>query len=351
MRVQLGVMPDEFMDYPELVRQLQHIVGAGNYDARLGHPQDAALTPGEARVLTLVQAALRRAAAEARADAGGGGDGTGEEEQSIAGTSANAALRAIVTHAARGVAAEARLLRPLCARVRWAFENVPRCVLVALARYWGDSATEAAPHLELAYACVRMSEPGTGLRTTAVALDYEQARLWPLRRPCGAPRAPALIIKFPLPLLASWALRFRLRRVHAPVSVSPHVSPAPRSAIKRPPETAPLSPDKAVQLLEMAHIAISRRLQEAGQLGADYVASGVRDARTYATVRRVLRDRADEGIDGVLRGFKGAAKTQGHLGHMLDLLPTAQDAVQIHAAVGARPALAPCHLSPASWLR
>eukprot|EP00892_Ulva_mutabilis_P004909 jgi/Ulvmu1/2790/UM140_0020.1 len=78
------------------------------------------------------------------------------------------------------------------------------------------------------------------------------------------------------------------------------------------------------QKLEVAHVVVSRRLQEAGALGTDYVAA---EERNRLIVREVQRAFADAG--DAQTAAEDAPKS---LGRYLDRLPTAQEAIDYHLA-------------------
>lgn len=85
-----------------------------------------------------------------------------------------------------------------------------------------------------------------------------------------------------------------------------------------------------MQKLELANVVVSRRLQEAGALGADYVAA---EQRNEMIVREALRQFA------AARGDAQAAAEEAprSLGRFLDRLPTAQEAVDYHLSTSAPP--------------
>lgn len=96
-----------------------------------------------------------------------------------------------------------------------------------------------------------------------------------------------------------------------------------------------------VQMVDLTYVVAARRLQEAGQLGAarvDFTPAADRDRMINARVRRTLRD-ADGDVQAVLRAQREELGAPGHLGHLLESLPTAEDAVDISHS-----ARAPCSL-------
>lgn len=83
----------------------------------------------------------------------------------------------------------------------------------------------------------------------------------------------------------------------------------------------------AVQKLELAHVVVSRRLQEAGALGSNYVGA---EERNSLIVREVQRAFAASDGDA-----QAAAEEARPLGRYLDRLPTAKEAVDYHLSTSA----------------
>lgn len=102
-----------------------------------------------------------------------------------------------------------------------------------------------------------------------------------------------------------------------------------------------------MQLVEMAHVIVSRRLQEVGALGdlkTTYSRPRDRDHMIFANVRRRL-DEAWGDCEAVVQAFRSHSGTRpppGHLGFLLDELPTAADAVNAYLSWRANPASAAC---------
>lgn len=94
----------------------------------------------------------------------------------LKGRRVNEVASALMAAEAARVLRDAALLRPLCTAVRWAWENTPRNVTVGIVRYWGDRPEDTAAHLEVAYACTRLSRQNDGLRAASVAMFFDNVR-------------------------------------------------------------------------------------------------------------------------------------------------------------------------------
>jgi hypothetical protein len=90
-----------------------------------------------------------------------------------------------------------------------------------------------------------------------------------------------------------------------------------------------------MQVLELAHMAISRRLQEAGVLGGPsvYLSPEERDGLIFEEACRHLR-LAGGNCDMVLRAFREDPDASGHLSMFLDQLPSASTAVDVFFKAG-----------------
>jgi hypothetical protein len=168
--LQLGALP-QGSNAPAAIDFLLRYVPWDGADATVPAPDAPDLEAGDKAMLHLCEdmylAALRGSNHAA--------SGAGDETSSIAGASVNGAVVAIMAAEASKVA-EGGLWPRVAASVRWAFENAPRNVPVALVRYWGDREGDGLAQLEVAYACARLGQPGKGLREAARALTYEQVR-------------------------------------------------------------------------------------------------------------------------------------------------------------------------------
>ena len=176
------------MDY------LYSLVPVSAADAVLPSLSSPTLTRGDAAMMQLVEELYNEAlgigtAAVADSDDGDGSafasdsddsdeeqDGAAGERVSAEGMSVNELASTLMEVEAGRVLRQGVLLRPLCAAVRWAFENLPRNVPVALVRLWGDRPEDTAAHLEVAYACTRLSRSGDGLRAAARSMQYVDVR-------------------------------------------------------------------------------------------------------------------------------------------------------------------------------
>jgi hypothetical protein len=170
--VQVNALPPR-SNAPTVIDFVLSFVPADAYDAILPSPADPSLTPGSATLLTLAEDLLN-SALEDKAD--GGSTVPKVTRTQIGGQRANWVVEKLVIQEAMAVAQRGELLRPVAAAVRWAFENLPRNVPVALVRLWGDRGADPAAHLETAYACARLGRAGSGLRQAAKVMNYQQAR-------------------------------------------------------------------------------------------------------------------------------------------------------------------------------
>jgi hypothetical protein len=188
--LQLCLFPEEFADYPAIVNYLLTLAQPDDSDVIIPSPSSSSLNPGEARMIRAADEILtsavdtiqetivdtrenegEEAATELRAEITAG---RGTLEPEIGGQSLNAVINTLVMHAARHVIKNDAFLRKVCATVRWAFENVPRNVLVALAEYWGDMSEDGIAQLELARAFACMQRQGQGMRLTAIGMPEQE---------------------------------------------------------------------------------------------------------------------------------------------------------------------------------
>lgn len=96
-------------------------------------------------------------------------------------------------------------------------------------------------------------------------------------------------------------------------------------------------PAAVLQKLELAHVVVSRRLQEAGALGSDYVPGA---DRNNMILREAQRGFTDAGGDAQA----AAEDAERSLGRYLDRLPTAQEAIDYHLSTSAFHCHASCHI-------
>jgi hypothetical protein len=183
--VQLDLFPDEFADHAAVVNYLLSLAAPEDSDITLPSPSDESLNPGQAQIMHLAQTFLRSAVDEVTQAINATVVAHGEEaaetmrasieargtlEPDISGASLNRVVHSLVVHAARYLVHSSEFLQAVCARTRWAFENIPPNVLLALERYWGDAGGEDVAPLEIARACACMGRRGSGIRLSAAGM-------------------------------------------------------------------------------------------------------------------------------------------------------------------------------------